>query len=67
MENRYIDPRYRSSGRLGSDQWMAEREEGTGSFPRNRGMGWRSVLFSVLGIVAVVAVFLVMFSLMNHY
>lgn len=54
MENRYIDPRYRSSGKLGSEQWMAEREEGTGSFPENRGMSWKTALISVAVIAAVV-------------
>ena len=54
MENRYIDPRYRSSGKLGSEQWMTEREEGTGSFQENRGMGWKTVLLSVAAIAAAV-------------
>lgn len=54
MENRYLDPRYRSSGKLGSEQWMTERAEGTGSFPDNRGMSWKSVLLSVAAIAAAV-------------
>ena len=52
MDNRYIDPRYRSSGTLGSDQWIKEREEGTGSFPENPGMSWKTVLISVAVIAA---------------
>ena len=57
MENRYIDPRYRSSGTLGSEQWMTEREEGAGSFPKNKGMTRKTVLLSAaviaLGVVLV--------------
>lgn len=60
MENRYIDPRYRSSGKLGSDQWMTEREEGTGGFPDNPGMSRRTILLSVLGIAAAVLLVLLL-------
>ena len=68
MENRYIDPRYRSSGKLGSDQWMTEREEGTGCFPENPGMSWKTILLSVLAIAAaVLLVLLIAEPLMTVY
>lgn len=60
MDNRYIDPRYRSSGKLGSDQWMAEREEGTGAFLDNPGMSRRTIVLSVLGIAAAVLLVLLL-------
>lgn len=58
MENRYIDPRYRSSGKLGSDQWMEEREEGTGGFPENPGMSPKTIVLSVCTIAAAVLLIL---------
>lgn len=63
MENRYIDPRYRSSGKLGSEQWMSEREEGTGSFPENPGISRNTILLSVLAIATAVLLVLLVAAL----
>lgn len=48
------DPRYRSSGKLGSEEWVNECEQGSGSFPENRGMSGKTVLLSVAAIAAAV-------------
>lgn len=46
------DPRYRSCGKLGSEEWVSEWEQGSGSFPENSGMSWKTVLISVVVIAA---------------
>ena len=48
------DPRYRSSGKLGSEEWASECELGSGDFTENRGMSWKTVLLSVAAIAAAV-------------
>lgn len=48
------DPRYRSSGKLGSEEWASECELGSGDFTKNRDMSWKTVLFSVAVIAAAV-------------
>ena len=47
------DPRYRSSGKLGSEEWANECDLASGGFMENPGMSWKTVLLSVLAIVAI--------------
>ena len=47
------DPRFRSSGKLGSEGWESECEVATGGFMKNPGMSWLTVLLSIAAIVAI--------------
>lgn len=52
MRNWNVDPRFRSSGALGSEEWEDECEIATGGFMERPGMSWKTVLISVGAIVA---------------
>lgn len=60
------DPRFRSSGKLGSEEWESECDLVTGGFMENPGMSWKTVLVSVAAIVAAgVLVLLIAAPFMN--
>ena len=68
MRNWNVDPRFRSSGKLGSEEWESECEIATGGFMERPGMSWKTVLFSIGTIVAIgLPVFLIAAPFMNVY
>ena len=57
MNNRLMDPVYRSGGRPGSEEWWKERE-GEGAFRKNRDLSWKDVAISLVGVTLTVGGFL---------
>ena len=57
MDNRLMDPVYRSGGRPGSEEWWKERE-GEGAFRKNRDLSWKDVAVSLVGVILTVGGFL---------
>lgn len=53
IRNWNTDPRFRSSGALGSEAWEEECEIATGGFTKRPGMSWKTVLISLAVIAAI--------------